>query len=105
MRQQTRDWTDFPSTALEFDEQLTSEQACHDYLARQCWPDGFLCPAALTGTLGPCLGAGCSSPRAALVRSPCRSPWRRQTSDAAAFWSSCATCRHGTNRLAFVNGD
>lgn len=38
-------WTEFPSTALEFDERFGSEEACQAYLTSQRWPDGFRCPA------------------------------------------------------------
>ncbi len=38
-------WTDFPRTALEFDERFGSEEACQAYLLEQRWPHGFRCPA------------------------------------------------------------
>ena len=35
---------DYPRTQTEFEEQFSTEQACHDYLSRLRWPDGFQCP-------------------------------------------------------------
>ena len=43
--QQVESWTDFPATALEFDERFGSEEACQAYLMSQRWPEGFRCPA------------------------------------------------------------
>lgn len=34
---------DFPKNQLDFDARFTNEQACHDYLFRCKWPDGFQC--------------------------------------------------------------
>lgn len=34
----------YPSTALEFERQFSSEEACWDYLCQLRWPDGFKCP-------------------------------------------------------------
>ncbi len=42
---QQSDWSDFPKTALEFEAHFYSEEACHAYLMRQRWPEGFRCPA------------------------------------------------------------
>jgi hypothetical protein len=35
---------EFPRSLREFDEQLSTEQACRDYLFRLRWPEGFRCP-------------------------------------------------------------
>lgn len=34
---------DFPMNELEFDKRFCNEQACHDYLFQNRWPDGFVC--------------------------------------------------------------
>ena len=34
----------FPRNLLEFTEQFSTEQDCHQYLMRSRWPDGFVCP-------------------------------------------------------------
>jgi len=36
--------TDFPTTAIEFNEVFSSEDACAAYLESVRWPDGFVCP-------------------------------------------------------------
>lgn len=35
---------DYPRTVLELEDCFSSEEACHDYLIRLRWPDGFVCP-------------------------------------------------------------
>ena len=35
---------DFPTTAIEFNEVFSSEEACVAYLESVRWPDGFVCP-------------------------------------------------------------
>ena len=35
----------YPKTMREFRDQLSSREACLDYLVRSRWPDGFTCPA------------------------------------------------------------
>lgn len=35
---------DYLRIQTEFEEQFSTEQACHDYLSRLRWPDGFRCP-------------------------------------------------------------
>lgn len=42
---QPETWTNFPMTALEFEERFGTEEACHAYLVSQRWPEGFRCPA------------------------------------------------------------
>jgi len=34
----------YPRTAIEFESQLGTEEACWDYLCRIRWPEGFRCP-------------------------------------------------------------
>ena len=34
----------YPRTALEFERQFSTEEACWDYLCELRWPDGFKCP-------------------------------------------------------------
>jgi len=36
---------DYPATLVEFDQWLSSEEACRDFLQRVRWPEGFRCPA------------------------------------------------------------
>lgn len=36
--------TDFPTTALEFNECFSTDEACAAYLEALRWPDGFVCP-------------------------------------------------------------
>ena len=36
---------DYPATLVEFDQWLSSEEACRDVLQRVRWPEGFQCPA------------------------------------------------------------
>lgn len=36
---------DYPATLVEFDQWLSSEEACSDFLQRVRWPEGFRCPA------------------------------------------------------------
>lgn len=36
---------DYPATLVEFDQWLSSEEACRDFLQRVRWPEGFQCPA------------------------------------------------------------
>ena len=36
---------DYPATLVEFDQWLSSEEACHDFLQRVRWPEDFRCPA------------------------------------------------------------
>lgn len=35
---------DFPATIAEFMERFGTEDACRDYLTKQRWPNGFVCP-------------------------------------------------------------
>lgn len=35
---------DYPRNWVEFERRFATENACHDYLARVRWPDGFRCP-------------------------------------------------------------
>jgi hypothetical protein len=35
---------EYPGTLLEFEHWFRTEEACHDYLARLRWPEGFECP-------------------------------------------------------------
>ena len=35
---------DYPRALLEFERRFASEEACHEYLFRIRWPDGFTCP-------------------------------------------------------------
>ena len=48
MQQPTR-WTDFPRSAVEFEERFRSEEACYAYLVDQRWPEGFRCPRCNEG--------------------------------------------------------
>lgn len=66
---QQSDWSDFPKTALEFEAHFASEEACHAYLMRQRWPEGFRC-AACGGTKAWPLAVDYSSARSALGRCP-----------------------------------
>src|SRR5947207_2283022 len=34
----------FPKTLREFQSKFATEEACQQYLAAGCWPDGFVCP-------------------------------------------------------------
>lgn len=34
---------DFPKNEVEFDRRFRDEQACHDYLFKLRWPEGFIC--------------------------------------------------------------
>src|SRR5208282_3997065 len=35
---------DYPRTFQEIDEWFRSDAACHEYIRRLRWPDGFICP-------------------------------------------------------------
>ena len=35
---------DFPLTQMDFENRFASEEACHEYIVRLRWPDGFSCP-------------------------------------------------------------
>ncbi len=35
---------DFPLTQMDFENRFGSEEACHEYIVRLRWPDGFSCP-------------------------------------------------------------
>ena len=35
---------DYPKTLAELARRFGTEEACAEYLARLCWPDGFTCP-------------------------------------------------------------
>jgi hypothetical protein len=47
--QQPTMWTDFPKSAVEFEERFGSEDACYAYLVGQRWPEGFRCPRCKEG--------------------------------------------------------
>lgn len=36
---------EYPTSLLEFEHWFRTEEACHDYLAKLKWPDGFSCPS------------------------------------------------------------
>ena len=36
--------TDYPGSFREFERWFSSENACHEYVAKLRWPDGFTCP-------------------------------------------------------------
>jgi len=35
---------DYPKTIMEFENRFATEDACHEYLFKLRWPDGFVCP-------------------------------------------------------------
>lgn len=35
---------DYPKTTIEFEQRFSTEEACHKYLAKIRWPEGFCCP-------------------------------------------------------------
>ena len=35
---------DYPHNEIEFDSKFNTEEACHEYLFKLRWPDGFICP-------------------------------------------------------------